>query len=70
MGTSAKPALGWATEGRGSWRDSQDLAFSHPGLGGVCLGVWAGAWEKVSPDRLLLSSWDQPRDLSASLLDF
>lgn len=38
VGTSAKPALGWATEGRGSWRDSQDLAFSHPGLGGACLG--------------------------------
>lgn len=31
MGIFAKPALGWATEGRGSWRDSQDLAFSHAG---------------------------------------
>lgn len=70
VGIFAKPALGWATEGRGSWRDSQDLAFSHAGLEGACLGGWAGGWEKISPDRPLLSSWDQPRDLSASLPDF
>lgn len=59
------PSLPWAGPQRGGGAGGIPKTWPSPtlALGERAWGGWAGGWEKVSPDRLLLSSWDQPRDL-------